>query len=88
MVHLELVQVDVVEPVPRCKRACELVRIDDSGLDQRLADRPAVLARQGDGRLDHAPFGEAELDQNVTESPAWLQRAARTHVRGCGAFAC
>jgi hypothetical protein len=67
-VDLEVVQVDEVEAVALGERVGELVRVDDPGVDQRLAKRHAVPAPLGHHALDDVALGEAEHHYHVADA--------------------
>jgi hypothetical protein len=68
LVHVEDVEIDIVEPVALGQRLCELARIHDAGVDQRLAERDACPAAVVHDRLHHLALGEAELDDHVADA--------------------
>ena len=68
LVHVEGVQVHVVEAVALRERLGELAGVDDAGVDQCLAERHAVAAPALHDPLHELPLGETELHDDVTNA--------------------
>ena len=68
LVHLEDVQVHVVEPVALGERLRELRGVDESRLDQSLAERQPVAAAVLHHPLHDLALGEAELHDHVADA--------------------
>ena len=79
-VHLEDVQIDVVEPVAVGQRMGELVGAQRAALQQHLAHGAAALPRLGDDPLDDVSRDEPELDHGIAQ-PTPLLAAGRGDPR-------
>jgi hypothetical protein len=75
--HLEGLEVHVVDPVALRRGAGELILGDALRLDQHVRDGGAGAARRSHGLLDGLRGGKAELDDHVAEKALAPARGAR-----------
>ena len=68
LVHVEDVQVHVLEAVALRERLGELAGVDDARLDQRLAERHSVAAAALHHPLHELALGETELHDDVPDA--------------------
>jgi hypothetical protein len=68
LVHVEDIEVDVVEAVALRERPSKLPRVDDARVDQGLAERAAIFAPVLDHPFHALTLGESELNDHVADA--------------------